>query len=101
VLGDNGGGTPTPTPTEAAGQRKPPPPEKTKPQPRGPSNADKARARDLVAQGNNQTEQGEYNAAIASFQQAMDLDPNSEGARSGMAKAQKAKATEDEIMKRR
>jgi len=72
-----------------------------KPTQRGPSNADKTRARALVAQGNSQTEQGEYNAAISSFQQALALDPGNSQAETGMAKAQKAKATEDEIMRRR
>ena len=54
-----------------------------------------------MAQGNNQVDQGEYNAAIASFQQALDLDPNNSEAQSGLSRAQKAKATEDEIMRRR
>ena len=88
-------------PTESAPTRATQKPPVEKPAQRGPSNADKARARSLVAQGNSQAEQGEYNAAIASFQQALDLDPGNGSAQSGMAKAQKAKATEDEIMRRR
>ncbi|MDP9267521.1 MAG: protein kinase [Acidobacteriota bacterium] len=80
---------------------KPTPKPAEKPVPRGPSNADKQRARSLVEQGNSQAEQGEYNAAIGSFQQALDHDPSNTQAQSGMAKAQKAKATEDEIMRRR
>ena len=88
--------TPTATPTETAKPRKP-----EKPAPRGPSNADKARARELVAQGDSQQEQGEYNAAIASYSQALELDPDNSSAGTGLAKAQKAKATEDEILRRR
>jgi serine/threonine protein kinase len=99
VVGD---ATATPTPTPAPESK----PKKTaeKPQPakeRGPSNADKERARTLVSQGDNQVDQGEYNAAINSYQQALDLDPNNSSAHNGLAKAQKAKATEDEIMRRR
>jgi serine/threonine protein kinase len=68
---------------------------------RGPNAADKARSRTLVGQGNSQLDQGEYNAAIASYQQALDLDPENDAASRGLSKAQKAKATEEEIMRRR
>ncbi|MBI2678179.1 MAG: protein kinase [Candidatus Koribacter versatilis] len=94
VVDVNGGGK---TPAQEAPGRQKPAVEK----PRGPSTADKARSRTLVSQGNTQLDQGEYNAAIASYQQALDLDPDNGQAQSGLARAQKAKATEDEIMRRR
>jgi serine/threonine protein kinase len=89
-----------PSPTPAPEQPRAKPQAQEKPQ-RGPTAADKQKARALVAQGNSQKENGEYNAAIASYQQALDLDPNNADARSGLTAAQKAKATEDEIMRRR
>lgn len=95
VVDANTGGK---TPAQETPARQKPVAEKPS---RGPSTADKARSRTLVSQGNTQLDQGEYNAAIASYQQALDLDPDNGQAQSGLSRAQKAKATEDEIMRRR
>jgi serine/threonine-protein kinase len=69
--------------------------------PRGPSAADKQRAQELVAQGESHRVNGDYDSAISSFRQALDKDPENAAARAGISKAEKAKAAEEEIMRRR
>jgi serine/threonine protein kinase len=59
------------------------------------------RARELVAGGNRQLNDGEYDAAIASFQSALEAEPGNRAARQGLARAQQAKRAEEEILKRR
>jgi len=61
----------------------------------------KRRAQELVRQGRAQLDSGEYGAAVETFEQALALDPSNSLARLGLGKAQKAKQTEDDIMKRR
>jgi hypothetical protein len=61
----------------------------------------KRRAMELVRQGKAQVDSGDYGAAVETFQQALALDPSNALARMGLGKAQKAKQTEDDIMKRR
>jgi serine/threonine protein kinase len=99
-----GGDTSTPASETPAPEQPRSKPQKEKPQEkqaRGPSAADKAKARSLVSEGNSEADNGEYNAAIGSYQQALELDPGNTQASEGLKKAQKAKATEDEIMRRR
>ena len=98
VVGDTTASTsPPPAATKAA-----PPRERPKPAaPKGPSAADKERAQQLVAQGDSQRVNGEYEAAISSYNQALALDPDNESASAGIDKARKAKAAEEAIINRR
>ena len=61
----------------------------------------KRKARDLARQGQSQVDGGDYGAAVETFRQALALDPNNSAAQQGLSKAQKAKQTEEDIMKRR
>jgi hypothetical protein len=61
----------------------------------------KRRARDLARTGQSQVDGGDYGAAVGTFQQALALDPSNAAAQQGLRKAQKAKQTEEDIMKRR
>jgi serine/threonine-protein kinase len=61
----------------------------------------KRRARELARQGQAEVDGGDYGAAVGTFQQALELDPNNQAAQEGLRKAQKAKQTEEDIMKRR
>jgi serine/threonine protein kinase len=61
----------------------------------------KRKARDLAKLGQSQVDGGDYGAAVDTFQQALDLDPSNAAAQQGLSKAQKAKQTEEDIMKRR
>jgi len=61
----------------------------------------KRRARDLARTGQSQVDGGDYGAAVDTFQQALALDPSNAAAQQGLRKAQKAKQTEEDIMKRR
>ena len=65
------------------------------------SAAKKRKARDLAKQGQAEVDGGDYGAAVETFQQALALDPSNAAAQQGLSKAQKAKQTEDDIMKRR
>jgi len=71
------------------------------PAPKGPSAADKQRAQELVTRGESQHRNADYDGAIASFNEALAKDPDNAAARNGIAKAQKAKAAEEEILRRR
>lgn len=59
------------------------------------------RVMELLRQGRSQVEGGEYAAAISTFQEALTLEPNNRLAQEGLRRAQKAKQTEDEILRRR
>ena len=76
---------------EPPARRQAPPPEDTK----------KRRARDLIKLGQSQVDGGDYATAVGTFQQALELDPSNSVAQAGLQKAQKAKQTEEDIMKRR
>jgi tRNA A-37 threonylcarbamoyl transferase component Bud32 len=69
--------------------------------PRGPDAKTLARVRELVATGNQQIENGEYQTAINAFQSALTLDPASSEATSGLQRANKARQAEEDIQRRR
>jgi tRNA A-37 threonylcarbamoyl transferase component Bud32 len=69
--------------------------------PRGPDAKTLARVRELVAGGNRQVDAGDYPTAINAFQSALVLDPNSADAEAGLKRANQAKQTEEDILRRR
>jgi tRNA A-37 threonylcarbamoyl transferase component Bud32 len=69
--------------------------------PRGPDAKTLAHVRELVASGNRQVDSGDYQTAINAFQSALVLDPNSTEAESGLKRANQAKQTEEDILRRR
>jgi hypothetical protein len=69
--------------------------------PHGPDAKTLARVRELVASGNRQVDAGDYQTAISAFQSALVLDPNSEAAEAGLKRANQAKQTEEDILRRR
>jgi BON domain len=69
--------------------------------PRGPDAKTLARVRELVASGNRQVDSGDYQTAINAFQSALVLDPNSADAEAGLKRANQAKQTEEDILRRR
>ncbi len=69
--------------------------------PKGPDARTLARVRELVASGNRQVDSGDYQTAINAFQSALVLDPNSADAEAGLRRANQAKQTEEDILRRR
>jgi tRNA A-37 threonylcarbamoyl transferase component Bud32 len=59
------------------------------------------RVRELVGAGNRQLNQGDYDAAIASFQSALQIEPGNRAAREGLSRARRARQAEEEILRRR
>ncbi|HUK87559.1 MAG TPA: protein kinase, partial [Terriglobales bacterium] len=86
-------------PAAAAAESKPPP-DRDEERARRAQQAGR-RARDLVTGGDRQLNDGDYDAAIASFQAALQAEPGNRAARQGLARAQQAKRAEEEILKRR
>ncbi|MGH9493259.1 MAG: hypothetical protein ACRD2K_07135, partial [Terriglobales bacterium] len=89
---ESSGGAQVATREEQPPERRQPPPEDT---------GKKRRAQALIKLGQSQVDGGDYSTAVDTFQQAVDLDPNNSAAQAGLRKAQKAKQTEEDIMKRR
>lgn len=59
------------------------------------------RAQELTRLGQSQIDGGDYANAALTFRLAVDLDPSNPAAQDGLRKAEKAKRTEEDIMKRR
>ena len=55
----------------------------------------------LITGGNRQVDAGDYETAINAFQSALTLDPNSTDAEAGLKRANQAKQTEEDILRRR
>jgi serine/threonine protein kinase len=91
----------TPAPAAEPEVKKEPAPKKERVAPRGPDAKTLARVRELVASGNRQVDSGDYATAISAFQSALTLDPNSAEAESGLRRANQAKQTEEDILRRR
>src|SRR3954469_13191752 len=91
--------TPVETPVEA--KKEPAPKKERVVVPRGPDARTLARVRELVASGNRQVDGGDYQTAINAFQSALVLDPNSADAEAGLKRANQAKQTEEDILRRR
>src|SRR4051812_35081370 len=91
--------TPAETPVEA--KKEPAPKKERVVVPRGPDARTLARVRELVASGNRQVDSGDYQTAINAFQSALVLDPNSADAEAGLKRANQAKQTEEDILRRR
>ena len=91
--------TPAETPVEA--KKEPAPKKERVVVPRGPDARTLARVRELVASGNRQVDGGDYQTAINAFQSALVLDPNSTDAEAGLKRANQAKQTEEDILRRR
>src|SRR3954471_18259944 len=90
---------PAETPVEA--KKEPAPKKERVVVPRGPDARTLARVRELVASGNRQVDGGDYQTAINAFQSALVLDPNSAEAEAGLKRANQAKQTEEDILRRR
>jgi hypothetical protein len=88
-----------PAPVEA--KRVPPPRKERAAVPKGPDARAMAHVRELVATGNQQIENGEYQTAINAFQSALTLDPASSDAATGLQRANKARQAEEDIQRRR
>jgi len=56
---------------------------------------------DLVKSGNQQNDLGNYDAAIADFQQALRLNANSSEARNGLVRALRAQKTEENVLQKK
>jgi len=56
---------------------------------------------DLVKSGNQQNDLGNYDAAIADFQQALRLNANSSEARNGLVRARRAQKTEENVLQKK
>jgi BON domain len=82
-------------------KKEPPPKKERVVAPRGPDAKTLARVRELVASGNRQVDSGDYQTAINAFQSALVLDPNSTDAEAGLRRANQAKQTEEDILRRR
>jgi Flp pilus assembly protein TadD len=91
----------TKEPPVAAEPKREPPPKKERAVPKGPDARTLARVRELVATGNQQIENGEYQTAINAFQSALTLDPASSDAATGLQRANKARQAEEDIQRRR
>jgi serine/threonine protein kinase len=78
-----------------------PAPVAARPAPAKPAVRDTGKVRELVSLGNRQVDSGDYASAISSFQQALAIDPSSSEASDGLRRANQAKATEEEVLRRR
>jgi len=88
-----------PAPVEV--KREPPPKKERMVVPKGPDAKTMARVRELVASGNRQVDDGDYPTAISAFQSALALDPSNADAAAGLRRANQAKQTEEDILRRR
>ncbi len=68
--------------------------------PRGPT-PQQRRVQELLADGERLVNSGAYAAAIDSYNQALAIDPHDAAALAGLRRAQQAKATEEEILRKR
>jgi len=92
----------TKEPAAAEIPKKEPPPKKERVVvPRGPDAKTLAHVRELVASGNRQVDSGDYQTAISAFQSALSLDPSNADAEAGLRRANQAKQTEEDILRRR
>jgi hypothetical protein len=88
-------------PPEVVTKKEAPPKKERVVVPRGPDAKTMAHVRELVASGNRQVDSGDYQTAISAFQSALVLDPNSAEAEAGLRRANQAKQTEEDILRRR
>ena len=86
---------------EVAPKKEAPPRKERVVVPKGPDARTLVRVRELVASGNRQVDAGDYETAINAFQSALSLDPNSTDAEAGLKRANQAKQTEEDILRRR
>jgi hypothetical protein len=89
------------TPAQVEVKKEPAPKKERVVLPRGPDAKTLARVRELVASGNRQVDSGDYQTAINAFQSALVLDPSSADAEAGLRRANQAKQTEEDILRRR
>jgi len=68
---------------------------------RKPPPIDTGRLQSLLQQGKQAMDRGDYDAAINAFEAATLVDPASELAQAGLARARKAKAAEEELLRKR
>jgi tRNA A-37 threonylcarbamoyl transferase component Bud32 len=97
----NGPPVATQEPAPEIATKKEPPKKERVVVPRGSDAKTLAHVRELVASGNRQVDSGDYQTAINAFQSALVLDPNSADAESGLKRANQAKQTEEDILRRR
>jgi len=76
-------------------EERPQVPAKPKPPP-----VDTAKLNQLLLQGKQAMDRGDYDAAISAFEAATLVDPASELAQAGLARARKAKAAEEELLRK-
>ena len=69
-------------------------------EPPKPPPVDTARLQSLLQQGKQAMDRGDYDAAINAFEAATLVDPASELAQAGLARARKAKAAEEELLRK-
>ncbi|MGH9779592.1 MAG: hypothetical protein ACRD5I_14395, partial [Candidatus Acidiferrales bacterium] len=69
-------------------------------QPPKPPPVDRARLQSLLQQGKQAMDRGDYDAAINAFEAATLVDPASELAQDGLVRARKAKAAEEDLLKK-
>ncbi|MGH9788084.1 MAG: tetratricopeptide repeat protein, partial [Candidatus Acidiferrales bacterium] len=65
-----------------------------------PPPIDTARLQQLLQQGKQAMDRGDYDAAISAFEAATLVNPASELAQTGLARARKAKAAEEELLRK-
>jgi len=65
-----------------------------------PPPIDTARLQLLLQQGKQAMDRGDYDAAISAFEAATLVDPSSELAQTGLARARKAKAAEEDLLRK-
>ncbi len=69
-------------------------------EPPKPPPVDTAKLNQLLLQGKQAMDRGDYDAAISAFEAATLVDPSSELAQTGLARARKAKAAEEELLRK-
>ncbi|MBZ5646833.1 MAG: protein kinase [Acidobacteriia bacterium] len=69
--------------------------------PRGPTPQQRRHLRELLADGERLVNSGAYAAAIDAYNQALEIDSHDSAALAGLRRAQQAKATEEEILRKR
>jgi len=83
---------------KAAASREPKP---EPPAPRGPTPQQRRHLRELLADGERLVNSGAYAAAIDTYNQALEIDPHDPAVLAGLRRAQQAKTTEEEILRKR